>query len=210
MHAVGALFRQQGQEMTRAGETARDQVTQSGSQLQMQTSDYVKALEAAAAKAHDIASAFESQTDALLQASEHAAAEASRVRAGLLDSRRDTFLRASKFIVEDLNSIGIDISRILDKTEAEKLWRGYAKGDKGAFIRNLIGGGENKTQDVIKARYETDDTFRRFVTRYLEQFESLLNQAKESDPENLLSSTFVTSDIGKLYVLLSRTLGRMA
>ncbi len=76
-------------------------------------------------------------------------------------------------------------------------------------MRNLLGGGEGKTQEAIKARYEGDDTFRRFVTRYLEQFESMLGQAKESDPENLLSSTFVTSDIGKLYVLLSRTLGRM-
>jgi len=35
-----------------------------------------------------------------------------------------------------------------------------------------------------------------------------LNDARESDPENLLHSTFMTADVGKLYILLTRALGR--
>ena len=49
----------------------------------------------------------------------------------------------------------------------------------------------------------------RHSDRYLEKFEGLLTQASRSDPANLLSSAFVTSDVGKVYVLLSRAIGRM-
>ncbi len=209
MHGIGAYFRQQSSEITRAAEVTRKEVDLVGEQLLEQTTYYTKALEDAALKANEITATYGRQVDALIQASEHAAAEASRVRAGALDSRRDSFLRASKFIVEDLNSIGIDISRIVDKTDAERLWRNYTKGDKGIFLRNLVNNPDKKLQETLKRKYEEEDTFRRHVLRYLEQFQSLLAQANESDPENLLSSTFVTADVGKLYVLLSRAIGRM-
>ena len=211
MHGIGAYFRQQSQEMTRAAETTGKEVDTLGEQLLEQTNYYTKALETAASKAGEITTIYSQQVDALIQASEHAASEASRVRASALDARRDTFLRSSKFILEDLNSIGIDISRIIDKTEAEKLWKVYVKGDKNVFVRALVksNADEKKVQETIKRKYQDDDTFRRHVVRYLDQFQSLLAQANESDPENLLSSTFVTADVGKLYVLLSRAVGRM-
>ncbi len=68
---------------------------------------------------------------------------------------------------------------------------------------------DKKAEALIKRRYEEDENFRNHVSSYLEQFEQLLVQASESDPENLLSSTFVTADVGKLYLLLSRAVGRM-
>ena len=42
----------------------------------------------------------------------------------------------------------------------------------------------------------------------MNQFESLLAQATDCDPEQVLSATFLTADVGKLYLLLSRSLGR--
>jgi hypothetical protein len=78
------------------------------------------------------------------------------------------------------------------------------------FLRSLLGNGEaRKVQDEIKARYVADQEFRKCADRYLDTFEGLLNQAERSDPANLLSSAFVTSDVGKVYVLLSRAVGRM-
>ena len=61
----------------------------------------------------------------------------------------------------------------------------------------------------MRKKFEEDDTFRRHVVRYVEDFERLLAQANEADPDNLLSSAFVTSDVGRLYVALSRAIGRM-
>ena len=60
----------------------------------------------------------------------------------------------------------------------------------------------------IEDRYESDEEFRNKVTRYMNQFESLLTQATDCDQEQVLSATFLTADVGKLYLLLSRSLGR--
>ena len=44
-------------------------------------------------------------------------------------------------------------------------------------------------------RYEEDAEFRRYATDYLTQFDRVMAEAKEIDPENVLSSTFLTSDV---------------
>jgi len=132
------------------------------------------------------------------------------VRLNSLDAERDRFLRASRLIIDDLNSVGVDLTRLMDKPLAEKLWRQFARGDKSVFLRAMLDDAETrKLQSTIKTRYQDDADFRKYADHYLEQFENLLAQAGSSDPENLLSSAFVTSDIGKVYVLLSRALGRM-
>ena len=62
---------------------------------------------------------------------------------------------------------------------------------------------------VPRSGYQGIDEFRRYVQRYLDHFEKLLSEANESDPENLLSSTFLSADVGKLYLLLARAVGRL-
>lgn len=60
---------------------------------------------------------------------------------------------------------------------------------------------------MISSKYEDDEEFRRYVQRYLYHFQKLLSEANESDPENLLSSTLLSADIGKLYLMLARAVG---
>jgi len=47
------------------------------------------------------------------------------------------------------------------------------------------------------------------VDRYLAQFQEALEQASESDPEDILAAVLLTSDVGKLYMLMSKALGRL-
>jgi hypothetical protein len=119
------------------------------------------------------------------------------------------FLRASRFIVEDLNSTAIDLNRVLDGTGSQKLWPRLARGEKGIFVRSMLQDDARHARDVIRAKFEGDTKFRKYTQRYLDQFERLLNEANESDPENLVSSTFLSADIGKLYLLLARSVGRL-
>jgi hypothetical protein len=44
---------------------------------------------------------------------------------------------------------------------------------------------------------------------YLNQFETLLAQARECDHMDVLGATFVTADVGKLYLILSNAVGRL-
>jgi hypothetical protein len=62
---------------------------------------------------------------------------------------------------------------------------------------------------VIKQKFEEDNVFREHVIRYLDQFETLLAQARVADHLDVLGATFVTADVGKLYLVLSNALGRL-
>ena len=64
-------------------------------------------------------------------------------------------------------------------------------------------------RQVIHKMYEHDEIFRKLVSRYIDHFEKLLSEAKENDSENLLGSTFLSADVGKLYMLLGRSVGRL-
>lgn len=238
MQNVGALFRDQSQELTRSTGKASEEVTavarELGGHLKgidaaldgalARTSEGVTAvtrelgeqikgidatLEGALAKARELAQVFAEEASTLAEAADHAESQAKKVRLNALDERRDVFLRASKLIVEDLNTIGLDINRVIAKQNSDRMWQKFIKGDKGVFVRSMLAMSDKKAEAVIKKRYKDDEKFRGYVSRYLEQFEQLLVQASESDPENLLSSTFVTADVGKLYLLLSRAVGRM-
>lgn len=76
-------------------------------------------------------------------------------------------------------------------------------------MRGIISEDERQARIVISSKYEDDDEFRRYVQRYLDHFEKLLSEANESDPENLLSFTFLSADVGKLYLLLARAMGHL-
>jgi len=39
-------------------------------------------------------------------------------------------------------------------------------------------------------------------------FEILLTQSQQVDPEAVLSAAFITADVGKLYLILAKSLGR--
>ena len=108
-----------------------------------------------------------------------------------------------------MNSTAIDLNRLLDTQGSQRLWSKLTKGDKGIFVRTMLRDDEKHAREVIRAKFEEDENFRKYVQRYLDHFERLLNQANESDPENLLSSTFLSADIGKLYLVLARSVGRL-
>jgi len=76
-------------------------------------------------------------------------------------------------------------------------------------VRGILSEDEREARDVIQGKYEHDDDFRKYVSRYIEHFKKLLTEANECDPENLLSSTFLSADVGRLYLLLARAVGRL-
>jgi anti-sigma-K factor RskA len=65
-----------------------------------------------------------------------------------------------------------------------------------------------RTDKAIQQRYQRDDKFQDMVDRYLAKFEDLLKHSASADPESVLSATFITADVGKLYLVMSRSLGR--
>lgn len=125
-----------------------------------------------------------------------------------VEARRDAFLRSATFVVDNLNSISVDLNRLLERDIPGGVWRLFYRGDKSAFTRRVLTTRSLGDQKRIRRRFRQDPEFREHATHYLTEFEKLLEQAGKWDYENLLRTTFLTADIGKLYLLLSRAVGR--
>jgi len=122
-------------------------------------------------------------------------------------ARRDAFLNAAKYIIESLNSLSIDLTRVLDPQEADRVWKEFSKGDSSAFTRRFLELREDIPAQRLREKYERDNEFRTYVSRYFRQFEELFEQALSNDHNDLLATMLTTSDVGKLYTYLAGALG---
>ncbi len=132
------------------------------------------------------------------------------VEAANRDSRlqRDYFLNSTKFVVESLHSLSLDFTRMLEGEVHEKTWKAYQKGESGAFTKRLLSLRSDESANHIRRKYKEDVEFRTYVQRYLRQFEEVYDQAQQNDHGGLLTSVFLSSDIGRLYTYLSTILER--
>ena len=120
----------------------------------------------------------------------------------------DDFLRRASFISERLQSIAVDMNRVLETRLSEDDWRRFNKGEKGVFVRKMLGFREKSKLATISKKYEDDGEFREYVSRYISQFDAMLAEAKKRDHDAVLSTIFLSSDMGKVYMLLARAIGR--
>jgi hypothetical protein len=176
--------------------------------IEDRTRELARATDDVLAKGREVAEAVESQTRGL----KRAVAEAGDIRKALEEEGRrvsvDDFLRRATFISERLQSLAVDMSRVLETPITEDDWKRYQSGESGVFVRKMLGFREKPRLAAIAQRYSQDSEFRDYVNRYLADFEGLVKEARQRDHRNVLSTTFLSSDIGKLYLLLGRALGR--
>lgn len=110
-------------------------------------------------------------------------------------------------VFESLQSMAIDIDRALEADPPADLLRRYFNGERALFTKRII---EMTSADLarkIHDRYLGDQAFRDNVNLYIEQFESLLNNAVARDQEDILIETFLSSHTGKAYLLLGSAVG---
>jgi hypothetical protein len=111
--------------------------------------------------------------------------------------------------IESLDSLSLDIARMIDHDTAVELWDRHQRGERNVFTRRLYTSQGQKTFDEIRRRYRKSNDFRDTVDRYIEEFERLLEQVSRDDRGQVLSKTYLTSDTGKVYTLLAHAAGRL-
>ena len=116
---------------------------------------------------------------------------------------------AAKFIVESLHSLSVDITRGVYEGVDEKTWKLYQNGNVGAFTRSLVKEKDALPMEQLCEKYKTDGEFRSYVNRFTHQYEEMMDQASGVDHADLLSTTFLNSDIGKLYEIVCDIAGRL-
>ncbi len=122
---------------------------------------------------------------------------------------RDDISRRSAALLDSLKGQAIDIARPLAIDVGDGDWAAYLKGDRGLFARRAVRLIDGGTERAIARHYKHDPLFAEQATRYVNEFETLLDRVRVDREGESLAVTLVSSDIGKLYVVLSQALERV-
>jgi hypothetical protein len=125
------------------------------------------------------------------------------------DAERD-FQRGALHIIETLQALSIDLNRALENSPPPELWRRYQAGERNVFARRLYSMAGRELYDRIAARHRTDGEFREQVDNFTSMFERLMTEAAGRDRDNILVETYLTSDTGKVYLMLAQATGKLA
>jgi len=122
---------------------------------------------------------------------------------------RDDLARRSQDLVVSLNAAAIDIAQLLEVEVGDAAWTDYLRGDRGVFARRAAKLLDAGSARKIARHFSHDDPFREQVVRFITEFETLLGRVNTDREGKALAVTLLTSDIGKLYVVLSEATGKL-
>ena len=110
--------------------------------------------------------------------------------------------------IESLDSLSVDIARMIDHDAAADLWDRYKRGERNVFTRRLYTLQGQQAFDDIRKKYRADREFKQTVDRYISEFERLLDEVSRDDRGQVVARTYLTSETGKVYTMLAHAAGR--
>jgi len=116
--------------------------------------------------------------------------------------------RQARHALESLDSLSVDIARMIDHDAAAELWDRYKRGERNVFTKRLYTMQGQKTFEEIRKRYRGDREFKQTVDRYIGEFERLLDDVSRDDRGAVVARTYLTSETGKVYTMLAHAAGR--
>jgi hypothetical protein len=102
-----------------------------------------------------------------------------------------------------------ELARVVDHRMAADVWQRLRAGERGVLGRHIYGLEGQTLFDEITQRYGREGDFRATVDRYIGDFERLLAEAEQSDPNGLMLSSYLTSESGRVYLMLAHASGRL-
>lgn len=116
--------------------------------------------------------------------------------------------RPPRHSIESLDSLSVDIARMIDHDAAADLWDRYKRGERNVFTRRLYTLQGQQAFDEIRKKYRADREFKQTVDRYIGEFERLLEEVSRDDRGQVVARTYLTSETGKVYTMLAHAAGR--
>jgi len=116
--------------------------------------------------------------------------------------------RGERHTIESLDSIAVDIARMIDHAAAAELWDRYKRGERNVFTHMLCTIQGQRAVEDIRWKYRSDREFMQMVDRYFAEFELLLDEVSRDDHGEMVARTYLTSETGKVYTMLAHATGR--
>ena len=108
-----------------------------------------------------------------------------------------------------LESLSLDIGRLMDRNLAAEMWDRYQRGESKAFTKRLYTPAGQKAFDEVARKYRADRNFKQTVDRYVTEFERLLDEVAREDRGPQALRNQLTSETGLVYTLLAHAAGRL-
>ena len=208
INVVGETVSRRAGEASVASSRAMDDMESWGLSIKKGTDELTAASGKLANDAKEVSNTVARQTTELSQTSKQAVEITNALKQLVTKSGHEDFLSRMALVSEGLESIAIDINRIMETRITEEDWKRYSRGDNSVFLRKILGMRNKARLAKINQLYRSDSDFRNYVTRYLAQFDELIESARRSGQEGVLGASFMTSDAGKVYMILQSALAR--
>lgn len=125
------------------------------------------------------------------------------------DVKVDTFIKDSTKIMKMLESISVDINRLLNPKGEDDLWKRFYNGDTQIFVRTLAKNISSSQIAAMRKEFEKNNELRNLVIKYMNEFESLVEKSKDHEHAASLMAVISGSDLGRLYYILSKALNKI-
>ncbi len=204
--ATGEAFRQQLLTLGKSADEAVNRVEVVLKTLRKHADSLVEASNGITEQTGKAGQVFARQVDQLMVSANKAADTAKQLEDVHDRAHTGKFLENTTYVIEQLHSIAVDIARIFQPSVEEELWKRYYKGDQAVFLRHITKTLSRQKFEAIQQKYKTDEKFRSYVMRYLKEYSALVKHARATDRAEVLTTTFSTSDMGKLYMLLNKAM----
>jgi len=156
-----------------------------------------------------LAQRMKAESTELAQQAERFIDQTSEIEKRIASASKDDFAKTSQMLLESLQSMSIDLSKMLDHDLPDSAWTEYLNGDRSFFARRTVRMGNKAARKAIAAKAIDDIEFRENLVRYTRDFESLMERAMLGDRGSALSVTLISSDMGKLYILLAQSMNKL-
>jgi hypothetical protein len=117
--------------------------------------------------------------------------------------------RAPQGPANPMESLSLDIGRLMDRNLAAEMWDRYQRGESKAFSKRLYTPAGQKAFDEVARKYRADRAFKQTVDRYIAEFERLLDEVAREDRGPQTLRGHLTSETGLVYTLLAHAAGRL-
>ncbi|WP_169544628.1 coiled-coil domain-containing protein [Sneathiella aquimaris] len=198
--ALTEQFDQQRQRLEVTAKQVANSINETSTILKSESGNLREAASLAAEEALISSLKFQKEADRLRDASMDVAAQREKLGEKQQADSNAAYRKSVSFILDSLHSLAIDLSRNLDNTMPEELWKRYRRGEKSIFTKRLL---KTKDADKIRLLYRENGDFRRYADQYCEAFDRLLKETEDTEHSELLIETYMSSDIGKVFMMLS-------
>ncbi len=108
-----------------------------------------------------------------------------------------------------LESLALDIGRLVDRDLAAEMWDRYQRGERKAFTKRLYTPAGQKAYEDVARKYRAERNFKQTVDRYINEFEKLLDEVSRDERGPVALRNQLASETGLVYTLLAHAAGRL-